>query len=47
MYGMKGPSTAAFNGVPGRERCLVFVALTRARDHLYIPNAGPPSTFLR
>jgi superfamily I DNA/RNA helicase len=30
-----------------RERCLLFVALTRARDHLYISYSGSPSTFLR
>jgi superfamily I DNA/RNA helicase len=30
-----------------RERCLLFVALTRARDHLYISYSGAPSTFLR
>jgi superfamily I DNA/RNA helicase len=30
-----------------RERCLLFVALTRARDHLYISHCGPPSVFLR
>jgi len=29
-----------------RERCLLFVALTRARDHLYISYTGSPSTFL-
>jgi superfamily I DNA/RNA helicase len=30
-----------------RERCLLFVALTRARDHLYISYNGSPSAFLR
>jgi superfamily I DNA/RNA helicase len=30
-----------------RERCLLFVALTRARDHLYISYSGTPSAFLR
>jgi superfamily I DNA/RNA helicase len=30
-----------------RERCLLFVALTRARDHLYISYSGPASSFLR
>jgi superfamily I DNA/RNA helicase len=30
-----------------RERCLLFVALTRARDHLYISYSGSPSAFLR
>jgi superfamily I DNA/RNA helicase len=30
-----------------RERCLLFVALTRARDHLYISYSGTPSEFLR
>jgi superfamily I DNA/RNA helicase len=30
-----------------RERCLLFVALTRARDHLYISYHGAPSEFLR
>jgi superfamily I DNA/RNA helicase len=29
-----------------RERCLLFVALTRARDHLYLSYNGSPSTFL-
>ena len=29
-----------------RERCLLFVALTRARDHLYISYSGAPSSFL-
>src|SRR6202012_2573859 len=29
-----------------RERCVLFVACTRARDHLYISGTGTPSTFL-
>jgi superfamily I DNA/RNA helicase len=29
-----------------RERCLLFVALTRARDHLYISYNGSPSALL-
>jgi hypothetical protein len=29
-----------------RERCLLFVACTRARDHLYVSYAGQPSPFL-
>jgi superfamily I DNA/RNA helicase len=29
-----------------RERCLLFVACTRARDHLYVSYSGVPSTFL-
>ena len=29
-----------------RERCLLFVALTRARDHLYISYSGAPSALL-
>ena len=29
-----------------RERCLLFVALTRARDHLYISYHGSPGAFL-
>jgi superfamily I DNA/RNA helicase len=29
-----------------RERCLVFVACTRARDHLYVSYSGSPSPFL-
>jgi len=29
-----------------RERCLLFVALTCARDHLYISYSGSPSAFL-
>ena len=30
-----------------RERCLLFVALTRARDPLYASYSGSSSTFLR
>jgi superfamily I DNA/RNA helicase len=30
-----------------RERCLLFVACTRARDHLYVSYSGAPSPFLR
>ena len=29
-----------------RERCVLFVACTRARDHLYVSYAGEPSAFL-
>jgi superfamily I DNA/RNA helicase len=29
-----------------RERCLLFVACTRARDHLYLSYSGKPSPFL-
>jgi superfamily I DNA/RNA helicase len=29
-----------------RERCVLFVACTRARDHLYVSAAGEPSMFL-
>jgi len=29
-----------------RERCLLFVACTRARDHLYVSHTGEPSPFL-
>jgi superfamily I DNA/RNA helicase len=29
-----------------RERCLLFVACTRARDHLYVSYSGRPSPFL-
>lgn len=29
-----------------RERCTLFVACTRARDHLYVSGAGEPSPFL-
>jgi superfamily I DNA/RNA helicase len=29
-----------------RERCVLFVACTRARDHLYVSFAGEPSMFL-
>ncbi len=29
-----------------RERCILFVACTRARDHLYVSGTGEPSTFL-
>jgi superfamily I DNA/RNA helicase len=29
-----------------RERCVLFVACTRARDHLYVSHAGHPSRFL-
>jgi AAA domain/UvrD-like helicase C-terminal domain len=30
-----------------RERCVLFVACTRARDHLYVSAVGEPSMFLR
>jgi superfamily I DNA/RNA helicase len=30
-----------------QERCVLFVACTRARDHLYVSYAGEPSQFLR
>ena len=29
-----------------RERCVLFVACTRARDHLYVSGTGEPSVFL-
>jgi superfamily I DNA/RNA helicase len=29
-----------------RERCVLFVACTRARDHLHVSGAGEPSPFL-
>ena len=29
-----------------RERCVLFVACTRARDHLYVSGTGEPSSFL-
>jgi hypothetical protein len=29
-----------------RERCVLFVACTRARDHLYVSGSGKPSAFL-
>ena len=29
-----------------RERCVLFVACTRARDHLYVSGTGQPSIFL-
>jgi superfamily I DNA/RNA helicase len=29
-----------------RERCVLFVACTRARDHLYVSYSGTPSPFL-
>ncbi|HUN32665.1 MAG TPA: 3'-5' exonuclease [Trebonia sp.] len=29
-----------------RERCLLFVVCTRARDHLYLSYSGTPSPFL-
>jgi ATP-dependent exoDNAse (exonuclease V) beta subunit len=29
-----------------RERCTLFVACTRARDHLSVSGAGEPSPFL-
>ena len=29
-----------------RERCVLFVACTRARDHLYVSHCGEPSRFL-
>jgi superfamily I DNA/RNA helicase len=30
-----------------RERCVLFAACTRARDHLFVSGTGAPSTFLR
>jgi hypothetical protein len=30
-----------------RERCVLFVACTRARDHLYVSGTGEPSPFLQ
>ena len=30
-----------------RVRCLLFVACTRARDHLYLSYSGSPSPFLK
>jgi superfamily I DNA/RNA helicase len=30
-----------------RERCVLFVACTRARDHLYVSCSGAPSPFLQ
>ena len=30
-----------------RERCVLFVACTRARDHLYVSGTGQPSIFMR
>jgi superfamily I DNA/RNA helicase len=29
-----------------RERCVLFVACTRARDHLYVSHTGEPSPLL-
>jgi len=29
-----------------RERCVLFVACTRARDHLHVSGTGEPSSFL-
>ena len=29
-----------------RERCVLFAACTRARDHLFVSGTGAPSTFL-
>ena len=29
-----------------RERCVLFVACTRARDHLHVSGTGEPSPFL-
>ena len=29
-----------------QERCVLFVACTRARDHLYVSYSGQPSPFL-
>jgi superfamily I DNA/RNA helicase len=29
-----------------RERCVLFAACTRARDHLFVSATGTPSTFL-
>ncbi|MET9336632.1 3'-5' exonuclease [Nonomuraea sp. NPDC003804] len=37
---------AAHNESLQRERCLLYVACTRARDRLYVSHSGPPSQFL-
>jgi hypothetical protein len=37
---------AAYNQDTQRERCLLFVACTRARDSLYVSYSGSPSAFL-
>jgi ATP-dependent exoDNAse (exonuclease V) beta subunit len=29
-----------------RERCLLYVGCTRARDHLILTGSGPPSSLL-
>ena len=36
----------AYNQDLQRERCVLFVACTRARDHLYVSGTGEPSVFL-
>ena len=53
-----GPDSRTNRGHPGnedavahaqdvqRERCVLFVACTRARDHLYVSATGEPSVFL-
>ena len=42
----EGEDAAAHAQDLQRERCVLFVACTRARDHLYVSGTGEPSTFL-
>ena len=42
----EGEDAAAHAQDLQRERCLLFVACTRARDRLYVSGTGEPSTFL-
>jgi len=43
----EGEDAAAHAQDLQRERCVLFVACTRARDHLYVSATGEPSMFLR
>ena len=42
----EGEDAAAHAQDLQRERCVLFVACTRARDHLYVSGTGEPSMFL-
>jgi superfamily I DNA/RNA helicase len=42
----EGEDTKAHAQDVQKERCLLFVACTRARDHLYVSYAAKPSGFL-
>jgi hypothetical protein len=42
----EGEDPVAYGQDLQRERCVLFVACTRARDHLYVSGTGSPSPFL-